>query len=279
MKNPIILKIILWTVVWLLALSLLAFFTLPLWIGPIGKYIINRKVSRMTKTEFRIDSFSFNQYTGRIAIEGVCLANPREYKEPNALSVKSIRAKVDMFTIFSDKIIVEDMVVEGIFVSEDMHKGVSNITCIRNNITSSVSDDAEAAKKDESDARSADQIRLEIRNLVLKDIKLKQKDFKRPISLASLTIANIGGQSDGIDFGSLFDIIFNALKDNSDVREEGAEEIARTVKDSAAEVGGKLQMEMKKINARFREAIKMSKRDVDDSEESDVSFDVFDRFF
>jgi hypothetical protein len=279
-KKSRILKFLIRTVVVLLAFSLTAFLTLPLWIGPVVKCFVNYKVPQMVKTEFHIDGFSFNQYTGRLSVDGVYLANPREYKEPVAVSIKSIRAKIDMSTVFSDKIVVEDMVAEGVFVSYDTYQGTSNITRIRDNVSPPDATGADAAEKSKAGKNGDEKSGMVIRNLVLKDIKLKYKRLA-PVSLSSVTIANVGEKSGGFDFMSILETVFNALIDSSDIVHEGAKEVVRTVKDSAEEVGGKAKEKLKNFNESLKEATKILKRGEKEQDDSDrkKGFGVFDRFF
>ena len=278
-KKSRILKYLIRTVVVLSAVLLMAFLTLPLWIGPVVKCVVNYKVPQMVKTEFHIDGFSFNHYTGRISVDGVYLANPRQYREPVAISIRGIRAKVDMSTVFSGKVVVEELVAEGLFVSYDTYQGVSNITSIRNNV-SPPSSAGEVVVKDKSGADGAGKSGVVIKSLVLKDIRLKYRHTP-PVSLKSLSLADIGEESGGIDAMSILEVVFNALINNSDIVQEGAENIVRAVKDSAEGVGGKAQEKLKKFNDSLKEATRILKRDEKAPEGSGAKkgFGVFNRFF
>ena len=111
------LKIIRDIALWTIAIVILALVTFPLWIGVVARTAANIAVPKVTGTEFSMDRFVLNPYTGRFEVGGVLLANPAGYKEPNAVTVGKLTVLVDTPSLLSDVIHVKDITLDGASVS------------------------------------------------------------------------------------------------------------------------------------------------------------------
>lgn len=100
-------KFLLWTIVGIVAFVLLLVLALPLWIGPVATGVANAVVPDITKTSFHLGTFKLNPYTGRLIVGDLQLGNPTNFKEKTAVDLAQLEVKVDVASLFGQKIRVE----------------------------------------------------------------------------------------------------------------------------------------------------------------------------
>ena len=89
---------------------------LPLWIGPVATGVANSVTPGITGTEFRLDKFALNPYTGALEVGQMNLSNPTNYDEKTAVKLDSLKVTVGVTTVLSDVIHVKEVVVDGLYV-------------------------------------------------------------------------------------------------------------------------------------------------------------------
>ena len=196
---------------------LVALAALPLWIGPAVTGVANSVVPDKAKTEFKLDGFYFNQYNGKVEIRGLFLANPKGYDEPVALKVKNIFADVDMSTVLSDTVTINELAIEDVFVSYVFNDGVDNFKRIGDNFSSGGGEEEAAAEISgaETDGSASGtggsdgETKVIIRKLTLSDVKFKYRSVTIPVP--SIELTGIGEKSNGVTMCEILEIIFNSL--------------------------------------------------------------------
>jgi hypothetical protein len=246
----------------LLVILIAALATLPLWIGPAVTGIANAVVPNKAKTEFKLDGFYFNQYNGRMEIGGLYLANPKGYDEPVALKVKNIFVDVDMSSVLSDTITIDELSIDDVFVSYVFEDGVDNFTRIGNNFNSDVAESSEDAEKEtkgnagsdgqadvsKSDAEeSADAKKLIIKKLSLNNVKFKYRSVTVPVP--SIVLTGIGEKTNGATILEIFETIFNSLVNAIGSLGESLGELSTAFGDGVIKINDKAGNAIKKLGA------------------------------
>ena len=158
-KGKKIFKIVLWTVGILVLIPVVLVATLPLWLGPIARPIVNKTAPQFTKTSFNIDSLYLNPYTGRFELGDFVMGNPEGYKEPTLASVSNLVFDVAMKTICDKYVHVEEVIVDGVFVSlvKGGENNVDNIVQLQYNLAGGKEkyEANQAAAKVEGEAKKA----------------------------------------------------------------------------------------------------------------------------
>ena len=70
--------------------------TLPLWISPVATGVAGKVVPGYTGTDFRIDRFQLNPYSGSLVIKGIKLSNPEGFGDAAAFSLSSFNVEVSV---------------------------------------------------------------------------------------------------------------------------------------------------------------------------------------
>ena len=220
-----ILKIIGGIILGVVVLALVLVLTLPLWLGPVVKPVANAAVPKMTKTTFNLGHLSLNPYTGRFELGDMQLGNPEGYSEPQALSVSNIVVDVAMTTACDKYVHVEEVLVDGVFVS--LVKGgpnnVDNMLQIQYNVAggkekyeankAKAEAEKEAKPKEEKPkeekADDGSGKKIVIDKLTLNNIRVKYGVLTIPVP--SITLTDLGKDSGGATFSDIIDAVWGAI--------------------------------------------------------------------
>ena len=110
-------KILFKTVVWVVAIVVVALLLTPIWFGPVVKTAANAAVPGIVKTDFHLGRLHLNPYTARFELGDLQLANPAGYPEKYAVTLGDIIFDADMLSLATDVIHIEEITVKDVFVS------------------------------------------------------------------------------------------------------------------------------------------------------------------
>ena len=201
-----------------LLVVLVLLLTLPIWIGWVVRPIANSKVSERTGANFNLGEFSLNPYTGGLHVGDMQLSNPTNggYKvEEKCVELGRLDVDVDMGTVFSEKIVISSIEIEGLTIRSTA--GGGNFSQIGENAAGPDEPSAaeeKAAEEKPDEEKSGEEApesgkKVQIDKLVLKDLKLKIGAMPA-IPVRTLTIEGIGADKEE---GASFADAFLAVKD------------------------------------------------------------------
>lgn len=175
--NPV--KAILWLVGILVFLVLSLALTLPMWIKPVVCNIANSAVPGVVKTGFTLNDFGCNYFTGKFNIGEMQLNNPEGYDPVEAVKLGDLAAKVDMPSIFTDVIHIENIELRDLFISYVDKDGVNNFDAITKNM--GIEAEEPEVKEEEIPSKGGfDLGQIKLPNVDLEKLKkLQQVDFSK----------------------------------------------------------------------------------------------------
>ena len=112
-----VIKILFKTVIWIVAIVVVALLALPLWFGPVVKSAANAAVPKIVKTDFHLGHLHLNPYTARFELGDMQLSNPQGYPEKYAVTLDDIIFDAETLSLATDVIHIEEITVKGVFVS------------------------------------------------------------------------------------------------------------------------------------------------------------------
>ena len=119
------------------AIVLAAFFTITLTSDGIVKNGIEENMSELTQTEVEIEDVDLSIFNGSGTIEGFAIENPEGYSDKEAIRVESMSFKVDLASLLSDQIVVNEIVIENPELLFEQQKLSANLKEINDNMGSS----------------------------------------------------------------------------------------------------------------------------------------------
>ncbi len=175
--NPV--KAILWLVGILVFLVLSLVLTLPMWIKPVVCNIANSTVPGVVKTGFTLNDFGCNYFTGKFNIGEMQLNNPEGYDPVEAVKLGDLAAKVDMPSVFTDVIHIENIELRDLFISYVDKDGVNNFDAITKNMGIEA-EDPEVQEETVPSKGGFDLGQIKLPNVDLEKLKkLQQVDFSK----------------------------------------------------------------------------------------------------
>ena len=244
------LKIICGIVIAVVALVLVLILTLPLWLGPVVKPVANSAVPKITKTDFNLGHLYLNPYTGRFELGDLQLGNPANYAEKQAVTLDKLVLDVAMTTLSDEYIHVEEVTVDGVFVSYVSADGVNNFQQIQYNVAGGkekyeakqaqakadkAKAESEKIEAPEEKPESGSSKKLVIDKLVINNIKFKYGMITIPVP--SITLTDLGKKSNGVTFAELGDQIMQAILKSASAVGDGIKALGGAVGDGAKMLG------------------------------------------
>ena len=197
-----LLKVLLWTLVGLVAFVLLLVATMPLWISPVSTGTANSIVPKITGTDFHLGRFYVNPWTGAIRIEDVKLSNPEGFGTAPAFSVKQIAVDIKLYKLLANKLHIKELLIEDAFASYYSHDGVNNIEAILANVEKALGGkkEKEEKPKEEEEKKGGMKIIIDHLNISGTKVKLMENDVIPPVPIFIPELRDIGKESDGATF-------------------------------------------------------------------------------
>ncbi len=117
-------------------LIVIGFVALTLIIDSLVKSGIEQVGSEMTGTNVTVERVSISPFSGKGTIHGFKVANPEDFEKEHLLIFESLEVSVNITSILSDEIIIEELIVKGpeIYVIQKLPE--NNLAMVMSNIQS-----------------------------------------------------------------------------------------------------------------------------------------------
>ncbi len=175
---------------------------------------------RMTRTEVKLESSNISLFSGKGSLRGLFIGNPKGFKTPGAFKVKEIRVAMDIFSILSDRLIIEEIVVNAPEINYERGLKSSNIKTIFGNVRSlsgsSEKQGTKAGKGGYGESKRKNEKEVQINNFIVKNGKVNMsatllKGNNVIVSLGEVHLKNIGAGKEGKTASEVFEEIFGVM--------------------------------------------------------------------
>lgn len=212
----------------LLLIIVLAILGVWLFLEPLVKTSVNKFGSQIVGTNVSLDGFKFNPFAGEVELKGLKVANPEGYKTDNLLSLGRIFVKVNVKSLMSDTIVVEDVSVNEPKISYEMPDfTTSNVMQIQQNVAKNTAAPTEekvtteVAEETKPEEASAQAKKVIIRKVLVEGGALsaltpvQTEGTALELNLPAIEISGIGEASNGADIKDTVVTIFNKILFNA----------------------------------------------------------------
>jgi hypothetical protein len=173
--------------VWLLASNL----------DGIVKRVIEDVGSDTLGTTVSLSSVEITLKDAKAALNGLKIANPKGFDEPNAFELGGIAVTIDPKTVTGDEIVMPSIIIDQAALTFVQAGGTNNLETLLNNMDSG----SDASAGDDSQAGATD-VLIVIEELQLNgaSMTLISDKLSKPLSLtlADITVRNIGKRGAGV---------------------------------------------------------------------------------
>ena len=188
-------------------------------LGPIIKTAVNTYGPKMTKTEVRVNDVGISLLSGQAKLKDFYLGNPKGFKSPEAMSVKSIHVDVNEKSLTANPIIIDRIEVVAPKINYEKLPRTDNFKTILNNVNKSARKSKSSTSKQQSSKDSTGK-KLVIRDFIVKDGYVKTamsapdgSGISASAELPDIHLKNVGEKSGGATAEEVFNIVFAELYD------------------------------------------------------------------
>lgn len=164
----------------------------------IVKKAIYKYGSQITGTEVTLQGFNLSPLTGKVAIQGLSVANPEKYNSPDLLTLDGVSVKVDIPSLLTDTIIIDYITVnKPVITYEMLSLTQNNIKQLQNNINKNTSSTSKPTVEEPKEKSTKSSKKVIIKEVTIKEGELKAvaKSELVDIKLPEIKLSNIGGSS------------------------------------------------------------------------------------
>ena len=188
----------------------------------IVKKVVNKYGSEVTGTDVNLQGFNIDLKNGQATVKEITVANPANYKTPYAVQLGQISVKVDLKSLTTDTIVIDEIAVNKPVVSyEMMSLTQNNIADIINNVNkfsaASQNNDVVASEPKATEASAASNKKVIIKTVVISNGEINGATTAAPevvstaVALPTITLNNIGEKSNGATVADSIALILNKL--------------------------------------------------------------------
>ena len=220
--------------------------------------IVHKYGSEITGTDVNLKGFKLGLANGEGSISEITVGNPKGYDAKNIFELGNIYVKVDIKSLTSDTIIIEDIEVSKPIINYEMLSLTrNNITDIQENIKKNTAKSSSAKTEDKAEESKSEDTaaskKVIIKKLSIKDGEINAivgKEEAVSVKLPTITMTNIGEDKKGESIttsiskiiGKILTTASNAvvnskISDLKGVAEKNLEDITGGVKDRIKSIG------------------------------------------
>lgn len=243
LKRPtFMMKVIKKWVLFLAGLLLLAFTALTLvamfWLGPLAQKAVEKYGPEVLGAEVRVEDVSVGILRGVVKIKGLYVGNPQGFSQPSALEVGNFQLNMQLASLRTDTIVIDDVLIDEPLVTYERSKGEVNLKQLMAN-AQAYADKLSGGEQDKA-ADDEPAKKVLIKRLRIRNGQVRTKLPGLPpvtLKLPDVEKHNIGGASEGTNYGQAARDVLGSLSDGASDVVKGAGDKIRKAAEEALKVG------------------------------------------
>ncbi|NDV17891.1 hypothetical protein GO013_00470 [Pseudodesulfovibrio sp. JC047] len=211
-------------------------------LGDIIKVAVEKYGPPITKTEVKLGSADISILSGSGALSDFLLGNPQGFSMPSAIECDTIRVSIVKDSLTTDRIIIEEIFVDGPIISYEKKGNTDNFKTIVNNIKKTVaSEEKQDQHAETTPSETGSEKTIQINNFIVKN---------GHINLGGSMLNAFGEQSMGIDLPDIH------LKDiGKDKETTPAEAFALVLSEMTGDITGTISQVGKQLQKELGKAV------------------------
>jgi len=192
-------------------------------------------------TTVKLKDADISLFSGKGTLKGLFIGNPKGFKSESAFKLGEVRIALDVKSVFSDKIIIDEIFIDSPDITYEKGGGGDNIKALLNNINKFAGVSESTAKKDTAEKAETSGTKIQINRLSINNGKVNMSmsalgGEKYTLDLPDIQMKDIGKDNDGTTLAKAMEQVFAALNKN----------IGSAVTGSLKDIGGTLEKTVEK---------------------------------
>jgi hypothetical protein len=239
-------KVLLFGAIGILLLTVIGLVVFVAYLDAMVKAGIEAVGPKITGTTVTVESVQLLFLTGEGRIKGLVIGNPKGYQSLSAFKLGDARVKVDVRSALTDKLIIEEIVVDAPDVTYEVVVTRSNIAQIQENVSAFGKSlgGGESAPKPAQDV-NAHQKKVQINHFIVRNGRVNASTLGRSatVPLPEIHLRDIGKESGGVTaekaaaeaFAALNRSVVQSVAGAGKFLEKGAEAAGEAAKSAGSE--------------------------------------------
>ncbi len=244
-------KILLKVGVVVVLLIVIAVIAITLSLDSIIKKGVETVGPRITGTPMKLGGVNLSFLSGQARLKGLVVGNPPGFHTESAFKLADAKVKVDLKSALSDKLIIEEILIDGPEITYEGSPSGSNISRIQENVAAfGKSVTPKDAAESKSQKKDPTQKKVQINHFIVKNAQLNAstsmlKGKTMTISMPDIHLKDIGKNSEGVTVQTAAAEVFAAINKSvvqsvagaGKLLEKGAEAVGEAAKGIGSEAG------------------------------------------
>jgi len=196
---------------------------------------------KITGTIVKLDAVDISPFSGQGRLKGLVVGNPKGFQTESAFKIADAKVKVDQKTALTDKLIIEEILIDGPEITYEGSPSGSNLSKIQENVAAfGKSVGTKEGAESKSEKKDPTQKKVQINHFIVKNgqVKLSASLLKGKaltVRLPDIHLRDIGKESGGVTvqkavaevFAAINKSVLQSVASSGKLLEKGAEEAAK----------------------------------------------------
>ena len=165
---------------------------------------------QVTQTAVTLDSVNLSPFSGSGTLKGLHVANPEGFKSENIFALGQIDIKIDKSTVFSDKIVIDEVIIKRPEISYEKTLSSSNVKQLLANI------EAFTGPQDDSEADGGAKKQVVIRKLLIEEgtVYVGAMGIGQTVKLPRIEMTDIGEDNNRMTIAEAVNLVLSTVVSN-----------------------------------------------------------------
>jgi uncharacterized protein involved in outer membrane biogenesis len=234
-------KILLGLVGGVLAIAVIAAWLLASNLDGIVKQVVEEVGSETLGTKVSLSSAEISLQDAKAALNGLTIANPAGFKEPNAFKLGGIAVDLDAKSLTGDEVVMPSIIIDQAALTFEQSGTANNLQTLLDNMDSSGDDSSTGDGTGEAETETLiviEELHLNAASMTLVSDQLSES---LSLTLDNITVRNIGRRGAGVTPEEAADLIIKPILKQAETAAKNRvkDELKEYAKKKAEEEKGK----------------------------------------
>lgn len=166
-----------------------------------------------------LQKVNISMFSGKGQLKGLVIGNPEGFQSESAFKLNEVRVAVDLFSVLSNKIVIDEILIDSPEITYETSGGKNNIEALLENINDFVgtSKDGDAESKEDASQESGKKVQINdflVSNASVNLSATILQGEKLTLPLADIHLEDIGKGDEGVSMSDALKKVFAELNKN-----------------------------------------------------------------
>ncbi|MBL7032075.1 MAG: AsmA family protein [Nitrospira sp.] len=166
-----------------------------------------------------LEQVNISLLSGKGQLKGIMVGNPEGFQTESAFKLGEVKVAVDVFSVLSNKIVIDEIVIDSPEITYETSGGKNNIEALLENINDFVGTSKDSTAESKENASQESGKKVQINDFILSNAKVNLsatllQGKKITVPMADIHLEDIGKDDEGASMSDAFKEIFAELNKN-----------------------------------------------------------------